>query len=418
MDGENLITTGEETVGIGWDDPKMVKRLLVVKPTERNRKQYERGCPVCSGQYTSDDTLVIFPNCERAMHRSCGTSLYAKLLIKLLKGESSPHLSNEDEKNKLLMSVEWDDPELVERLLEFGNIKFLRNREVLNTPLITALDHRNYKVARFLVQAGCDINKRNVYGLTALQSIIWRNYNLVARDVPNEKREHLDMVNLLLSKGAYFGENTTTVLDLAMRNKNYRVAWLLIKHGVPVDSLSQNMSGGFFSPSKSHLYEMVKDFHIHGHPTTAYRWYEMLASLGYPIRKEEWVRRGPFFYYDHTSCIEKSTYLMLYLGRLKNGKLDLITPTPEYKGSMSDDYKDNIDFFKKLQKRVLSLSELCISSIRKAMVVSSGNRSILGNIEKLELPTTLKRALALEDFSDATNVYMGRACYMCTCIGE
>lgn len=224
------------------------------------------------------------------------------------------------------------------------------------------------KILKFLVQEGCDINGCNIYGFTALHVMIWKDYNF--NDLIT-KQEYLDMVDLLLTKGADFGKemyfrsktpSTTPVLDFVMDNKNYQVAWLLIKHGAAVYSFSQG-SGGHFSSKKSHLYEMVKSFYNHVDPTTAYSWYEMLSSLGYPIDKEEWITK-----------------------------------------KTSSDYKDHVDFLRKQQTRILSLKKLSILSIRKAMVVSSGHSSILGNIEKLKLHTSLKQDLTLEGFSPAANI--------------
>ncbi len=83
------------------------------------------------------------------------------------------------------------------------------------TPLLTAVNNRNYAVARLLVERGADVNRANKAGWTPLY-LATDNRNIEGGDypVPRPDLDHLDIIRLLLERGANpngrIRENTLT----------------------------------------------------------------------------------------------------------------------------------------------------------------------------------------------------------------
>ena len=71
------------------------------------------------------------------------------------------------------------------------------------TPLLTAVNNRNYQLAKLLVESGADPNLANKGGWTPLY-IATDNRNIEGGDypVPKPDMDHLDLIRLLLQKGA------------------------------------------------------------------------------------------------------------------------------------------------------------------------------------------------------------------------
>jgi ankyrin repeat protein len=83
------------------------------------------------------------------------------------------------------------------------------------TPLLTAVNNRNYQVAKLLVDRGANVNLANKGGWTPLY-LATDNRNIEGGDypVPKPDMDHLELIALLLEKGAdpnaRIGENTLT----------------------------------------------------------------------------------------------------------------------------------------------------------------------------------------------------------------
>ena len=83
------------------------------------------------------------------------------------------------------------------------------------TPLLTAINNRNYALAALLIERGADVNLANKGGWTPLY-LATDNRNIEGGDypVPKPDRDHLELIKLLLDKGANpnarVSENTLT----------------------------------------------------------------------------------------------------------------------------------------------------------------------------------------------------------------
>src|SRR5439155_4810282 len=75
------------------------------------------------------------------------------------------------------------------------------------TPLLTAVQNRNYQLAKFLIDKGADVNRANKGGWTPLY-LATDNRNIEGSDYPWPKpdMDHLEFIKILLNHGA----NTNT----------------------------------------------------------------------------------------------------------------------------------------------------------------------------------------------------------------
>ena len=71
------------------------------------------------------------------------------------------------------------------------------------TPLLTAINNRNYQLAALLIERGADVNLPNKGGWTPLY-LATDNRNIEGGDypVPKPDRDHLEIIRILLDKGA------------------------------------------------------------------------------------------------------------------------------------------------------------------------------------------------------------------------
>ena len=71
------------------------------------------------------------------------------------------------------------------------------------TPLLTAVNNRNYRLALLLLERGADVNRANKGGWTPLY-LATDNRNIEGGDypVPKPDMDHLDLIKVLLDKGA------------------------------------------------------------------------------------------------------------------------------------------------------------------------------------------------------------------------
>jgi len=91
------------------------------------------------------------------------------------------------------------------------------------TPLLTAVNNRNYRLARLLVESGADPNLANKGGWTPLY-IATDNRNIEGGDypVPKPDIEHLDLITLLLEKGA---DPNARVKDNTLTRTIFTMQW-------------------------------------------------------------------------------------------------------------------------------------------------------------------------------------------------
>jgi ankyrin repeat protein len=119
------------------------------------------------------------------------------------------------------------------------------------TPLLTAVNNRNYQLARLLIEQGANVNLANKGGWTPLYLAI-DNRNIEGGDypVPKPDLDHLEMIQLLLDKGAnpnvrvkdntltrtiftmqWFYEDGATPFVRAAQSSDTPVMSLLLKYG-------------------------------------------------------------------------------------------------------------------------------------------------------------------------------------------
>ena len=119
------------------------------------------------------------------------------------------------------------------------------------TPLLTAVNNRNYSLAQFLVESGANVNLANKGGWTPLY-LATDNRNIEGGDypVPKADLDHLQLIELLLQKGAdanlrvkdntltrtiftmqWFFEDGATPFVRAAQSSDTALMALLLKHG-------------------------------------------------------------------------------------------------------------------------------------------------------------------------------------------
>jgi ankyrin repeat protein len=119
------------------------------------------------------------------------------------------------------------------------------------TPLLTAVNNRNYAVARLLIEHGADVNRANKGGWTPLY-LATDNRNIEGGDYPVPKADidHLELIRLLLDKGAnpnlrirentltrtiftmqWFYEDGATPFLRAAQSSDIELMKLLLTHG-------------------------------------------------------------------------------------------------------------------------------------------------------------------------------------------
>ena len=137
------------------------------------------------------------------------------------------------------------------RLLAKAGANINQQTEYGWTPLLTAVNNRNYQVAQFLIEQGADVNLANKGGWTPLYLAV-DNRNIEGGDypVPKADLDHLQLIELLLQKGAspnlkvkdntltrtiftmqWFFEDGATPFVRAAQSSDTALMSLLLKHG-------------------------------------------------------------------------------------------------------------------------------------------------------------------------------------------
>jgi uncharacterized protein len=128
------------------------------------------------------------------------------------------------------------------------------------TPLLTAVNNRNYRLARMLIERGADVNAANKGGWTPLY-LATDNRNIEGGDypVPKPDMDHLELIRLLLEKGAnpnakvkdntltrtiftmqWFFEDGATAFIRASQSSDTELMALLLKHGADPKAATAN----------------------------------------------------------------------------------------------------------------------------------------------------------------------------------
>ncbi|HET9270260.1 MAG TPA: ankyrin repeat domain-containing protein [Vicinamibacterales bacterium] len=128
------------------------------------------------------------------------------------------------------------------------------------TPLLTAVNNRNYKLALLLVERGADVNRANKGGWTPLYLAV-DNRNIEGGDypVPKPDIDHLDLIKGLLAKGAnpnakvkdntltrtiftmqWFFEDGATPFIRASQSSDVALMKVLLEHGADAKAVTAN----------------------------------------------------------------------------------------------------------------------------------------------------------------------------------
>jgi ankyrin repeat protein len=150
----------------------------------------------------------------------------------------------------LVFAAREGDVESARKLIEAG-ADVNQQTEYAWTPLLTAVNNRNYRVAKLLIERGADVNRANKGGWTPLY-LATDNRNIEGGDypVPRPDMDHLEIIELLLQKGAnpnarvkdntltrtiftmqWFFEDGATPFVRAAQSSDTVVMTLLLKYG-------------------------------------------------------------------------------------------------------------------------------------------------------------------------------------------
>jgi len=106
------------------------------------------------------------------------------------------------------------------------------------TPLLTAVNNRNYRLAMLLIERGADVNRANKGGWTPLYLAV-DNRNIEGGDypVPKPDLDHLDLIKALLAKGA---NPNAKVKDNTLTRTIFTMQWFFEDGATPFIRASQS----------------------------------------------------------------------------------------------------------------------------------------------------------------------------------
>ncbi|HZI80908.1 MAG TPA: ankyrin repeat domain-containing protein [Vicinamibacterales bacterium] len=159
----------------------------------------------------------------------------------------------------LTFAAREGDVESARRLLDAG-ADVNQTTEYGWTPLLTAVNNRNYRLALLLLERGADVNRPNKGGWTPLYLAV-DNRNIEGGDypVPRPDLDHLDLIKALLAKGAnpnakvkdntltrtiftmqWFFEDGATPFIRASQSSDVTLMKLLLEHGADPKAVTTN----------------------------------------------------------------------------------------------------------------------------------------------------------------------------------
>jgi ankyrin repeat protein len=137
----------------------------------------------------------------------------------------------------LIFAAREGDIESARALLDAGaNIN--QTTEYGWTPLLTAVNNRNYQLAKLLIERNADVNIANKGGWTPLY-LATDNRNIEGGDypVPKADMDHLQLIELLLEKGA---NPNIRVKDNTLTRTIFTMQWFLEDGATPFIRASQS----------------------------------------------------------------------------------------------------------------------------------------------------------------------------------
>jgi ankyrin repeat protein len=159
----------------------------------------------------------------------------------------------------LTFAAREGDLESARKLLDAG-ADINQTTEYGWTPLLTAVNNRNYKLALLLLERGADANRANKGGWTPLYLAV-DNRNIEGGDypVPKPDADHLDLIKGLLAKGAnpnakvkdntltrtiftmqWFFEDGATAFIRASQSSDVALMKVLIENGADPKAVTAN----------------------------------------------------------------------------------------------------------------------------------------------------------------------------------
>jgi uncharacterized protein len=137
----------------------------------------------------------------------------------------------------LVFAAREGDLESAKLLLDAG-VPINQVTEYGWTPLLTAVNNRNYQLAKFLLEKGADPNIANKGGWTPLY-LATDNRNIEGGDypVPKPDMDHLDIITLMLEKGA---DPNKKVKDNTLTRTIFTMQWFFEDGATPFIRAAQS----------------------------------------------------------------------------------------------------------------------------------------------------------------------------------
>lgn len=193
-----------------------IANLLICAGADPNLSDIKFSLPL--------ETAII--TCQHKRLRSLAIALVKTLINSGAAINPKRKTGEYDACTPLIKAVQNDDIEIINLLIDLGaiiNLECARDPELI--PLHIAVKSKNKEVAKILLEKGARVNKRDVYGSTALHLAAQNN--------------DLHMIELLLKNGAKpnkLAQHDCTALHIAAKYGFFKLYHLLIEYGAD-DSL-------------------------------------------------------------------------------------------------------------------------------------------------------------------------------------